>query len=46
MLAGVQPSTRRSHNCVRPLWTQGFPDEDEESLLPQIMGVWKTVIIR
>jgi hypothetical protein len=28
-----------SHTCVHPRWTQGFPDEDEESLLPQSLGV-------
>jgi len=25
---------------------QGYPDESEKSLLPQILGIWKTVIIR
>jgi hypothetical protein len=25
---------------------QGYPDECDESPLPQLMGVWKTAIIR
>ena len=34
----------RGPTCSSSL--QGYPDENEESLLPRILGVWKTAIIR
>ena len=40
----VQRFAMRDRAC--PGLLQGFPDECEESPLPQPIGVWKTAIIR
>jgi hypothetical protein len=34
----------RGRSCSS--FVQGFPDENEESRLPQLIAVWKTAIIR
>jgi hypothetical protein len=36
----------REHGPTRSSSLQGYPDENEESLLPRILGVWKVAIIR
>jgi hypothetical protein len=41
----AQPAgSKRVPTCSSSL--QGYPDENEESLLPRILGVWKVAIIR
>jgi len=35
-----------ARNRARSSLLQGYPDENEESPLPQFPGVWKTAIIR
>jgi hypothetical protein len=45
MEVAAQPAGHE-HGPTRSSSLQGYPDENEESLLPRILGVWKVAIIR
>jgi hypothetical protein len=45
MKAMPQPE-QATHGPTCSSSLQGYPDENEESLLPRILGVWKVAIIR
>jgi len=45
-MGSAQKSGQATRGRARSSLRQGYPDENEESRLPQILGWWKSAIIR